>query len=979
MKLGSKKRLQKRMAGFMAVVLVMSLMLPTVFKIETKAAERVFVHPGMLHTQEAFVKMRANVEKGIQPNLDTWNTLLSDGYSNTDKAPRAVETVIRGGTGSNYAQFYLDIRRAYQLALVYQISGSEAHGEEACEYLNAWSSTMTGISGNADRFLAAGIYGYELANAAEIMRNHPSFNQEAMEELLVNVFYPMNNQFLTYHNDAHFGNYWANWDLCNIASMMSIGIFADREDIYNQAMEYYRNGIGMGSIYNAMPFVFDDGTAQWQESCRDQGHTVFGIGLCGVICEMAWNQGDDIYGLSDNRFLKAAEYVARYNNGYDDLQFAEYERNAGQNGKSEYYTGISPATRGQIRPIYSMIYNHYVNRKGLTAPNVAKVLGIDTGNYVVEGVGNAGDELGWQTLTFANLSDREDEKFTQGNFENGIYRITSALTQKALVVDAEGKLASAKAGTKDEEWWKFENIGDGEYLITNTVTGKVMEIGEDCYLRGTTIVTGERTGEKNQRFAPLKNDTGDFRIVSTVNTYVMDIKDAQTADDTPVIQWKYHGGTCQRWNIERKSDLLVAFDFDDETSGFESEYVKATGSYSLKEHGNGKAVYLDGAASNYLTVTTKQNHSVLSGADEITVAFQMKPDSKEANWFFYAAPDEHKQVYQREKYVGILGNASGVLSAERYNNNGRRPAAAMAQTQTDSDGWCHVAVVYGKNDTVVYVNGIETARVGNAYSLADILGSNSVFYIGKANWGNGEYYKGLIDNYTVYGRALSQTEVTEEMLKSQIATDTLAEFTFDDTEKGFADSYAVAEGSYSLAAMDDGNALVLNGTSDYLKVTKNSGESLLRGLTEFTLSFDTKPDTKDGNWFFYAASDEVTQQYQRERYVGIFGNAKNQMSVERYNNQGKRPASASVSLKADTWQHVTVVCSETESVVYVDGVELSRQASSYALSDILGDNSILYIGKANWGTGEYYQGMLDNYKIVGRALSLAEVVANATK
>lgn len=32
---------------------------------------------------------------------------------------------------------------------------------------------------------------------------------------------------------------------------------------------------------------------------------------------MAWSQGDDLYGMSDNRFLKAAEYVARYNNTAD--------------------------------------------------------------------------------------------------------------------------------------------------------------------------------------------------------------------------------------------------------------------------------------------------------------------------------------------------------------------------------------------------------------------------------------------------------------------------------------------------------------------------------------------------------------------------------------------------------------------------------------------------------------------------------------
>jgi hypothetical protein len=40
-----------------------------------------------------------------------------------------------------------------------------------------------------------------------------------------------------------------------------------------------------------------------------------GIGLMGIFCEMAWNQGDDLYGYDNNRLLKGAEYVAKYNLG----------------------------------------------------------------------------------------------------------------------------------------------------------------------------------------------------------------------------------------------------------------------------------------------------------------------------------------------------------------------------------------------------------------------------------------------------------------------------------------------------------------------------------------------------------------------------------------------------------------------------------------------------------------------------------------
>ena len=43
--------------------------------------------------------------------------------------------------------------------------------------------------------------------------------------------------------------------------------------------------------------------------------TLLGVGLMGTFCEMAWNQGIDLYGYDDNRFLKGAQYVAKWSMG----------------------------------------------------------------------------------------------------------------------------------------------------------------------------------------------------------------------------------------------------------------------------------------------------------------------------------------------------------------------------------------------------------------------------------------------------------------------------------------------------------------------------------------------------------------------------------------------------------------------------------------------------------------------------------------
>ena len=114
------------------------------------------------------------------------------------------------------------------------------------------------ITGNADRFLAAGIYGYQFANAAEIMRTYEGWapaDLARFQNMMVTVFYPMNHHFLTVHNGADITNYWANWDQCNLASILAIGVLCDRQDLYDEAISYYKTGAGNGAANQAVRFI----------------------------------------------------------------------------------------------------------------------------------------------------------------------------------------------------------------------------------------------------------------------------------------------------------------------------------------------------------------------------------------------------------------------------------------------------------------------------------------------------------------------------------------------------------------------------------------------------------------------------------------------------------------------------------------------------------------------------------------------------
>ena len=216
--------------------------------------------------------------------------------------------------------------------------------------------------------------------------------------------------------------------------------------------------------------------------------------------------------------------------------------------------------------------------------------------------------------------------------------------------------------------------------------------------------------------------------------------------------------------------VLAEFNFDEEGSGFESKYARATGAaYELADsysEESGKALYLNGKEDNFLTVTDKEGKSLLTDVTELTVSYDAKTERSDTNWIMYAAPNKNTPQYQYEKYIGIM-EKSGTTTVERYKNSGDRPANPSAQTGND---WNHIDVVMSKTDTTIYVNGQKVSSETSAYSLRSILGKNSILQIGKSNWGEGEYFKGWIDNFRIENRALTEEEVkelSEEFLAAQ--------------------------------------------------------------------------------------------------------------------------------------------------------------------------------------------------------------------
>ncbi|WP_110189082.1 RICIN domain-containing protein [Pokkaliibacter plantistimulans] len=358
----------------------------------TASAE--FTHPGLLLTEADFTRIKTKVQAQQEPWYSAWVSFTNDTASQLRTTPAPLTTLVRGGEGQNFGRIISQIRFMYAMALRWKISGDTTYANAVVNFMNGWSSTLQEVTGNADRFLAAGIYGYELANIGEIMRTYEGLSAADLkqyQDMLVNLFYPLNHQFLTGHNGACISNYWANWDMANIAGMMSIGIFADRQDIYDEAMAYLHNGEGNGALKNLVYYRHPGNLGQYQESGRDQGHTTLGVSLFGVIGKTALNQGVDLFSYNNYELLAAAEYIAKYNH-YEDVPYTPYGANC--TNWTTYQGVVSDNARGNLRPSWELIYNYYANKLGMAAPWAAAM----AAKTRPEAYGN-GDELGWGTLT----------------------------------------------------------------------------------------------------------------------------------------------------------------------------------------------------------------------------------------------------------------------------------------------------------------------------------------------------------------------------------------------------------------------------------------------------------------------------------------------------------------------------------------------------------------------------------------------------
>ncbi len=375
-----------RLHKFLQVTASLALLLLGVQ--DSRAEDKPFVHPGMLHSREDIEFVRGRIASGEEPWKKAWEKLQKNEYASLKYEAKPTADVVQGSFGNpdiGGGQMIRDANAAYSHALQWVLAGNKENAAKAIEIIGAYSSTLKSIGGSNQKILSAWSM-CKFANAAELLVHGTApdgsrsgwkkEDVESFKKMTMEIFYQQLKEFQPTYN--------GNWDAQIMNSLMCIGIFFDDHEKFNRGIEHYLNGKSKGAIGS---YIFDNG--QCQETTRDQTHVQEGLGAMLSLCEIAWKQGRDLYGAMDNRLLLGLEYTARFNTELD--------------WKPEFQGRIiykPDQGRGKFQPMWELGYLHYAVRKGLPMPYTKTVLE----KVRPEGMSIVTPEI-WGTLMFYRTAE----------------------------------------------------------------------------------------------------------------------------------------------------------------------------------------------------------------------------------------------------------------------------------------------------------------------------------------------------------------------------------------------------------------------------------------------------------------------------------------------------------------------------------------------------------------------------------------------
>ncbi|MCC8170028.1 MAG: hypothetical protein LIO59_06680 [Oscillospiraceae bacterium] len=199
-----------------------------------------------------------------------------------------------------------------------------------------------------------------------------------------------------------------------------------------------------------------------------------------------------------------------------------------------------------------------------------------------------------------------------------------------------------------------------------------------------------------------------------------------------------------------EDDLILHYDFSDA----EVTDVSGNGNDGKIEGENPSADIENGMIHLEDNTYISMPEGILSDEDTVTVAINLMPEIEKANMFTWNFGNSSTEGYMFLNTARGDGKLRFGITMSSYGDE----EELVCDDYISSGTWSNVVVVIDGENSKLYRDGELTAENSLTLKPSD-LGETTQNYIGKSPYSADKYFKGYIDDFRIYDRALTAEEV----------------------------------------------------------------------------------------------------------------------------------------------------------------------------------------------------------------------------
>jgi GH43 family beta-xylosidase len=306
-----------------------------------------------------------------------------------------------------------------------------------------------------------------------------------------------------------------------------------------------------------------------------------------------------------------------------------------------------------------------------------------------------------------------------------------------------------------------------------------------------------------------------------------------------------------------------------------------------------------------------------------------------------------------------------------------------ASSPLSAGAWHHLAVTLSGTTGSLYLDGVQVGQNTSMTLRPSSLGNTGNNWIGRSQYAGDSYLNALVDDFRIYNRALSPAEVQSLASAAPVVTPTpsptptatlppastmWAQYALDGNASDGSGNgrNGTLNNSPTFVSGKKAQAVSLNGLNQSISLPAG----LLSTLNDFTIAAWVNPSSISA-WsriFDFGSSSSVNM------FLTPSTGSTLRFAITTGGSGGEQRINGSAPLTTG-WHHLAVTLSGNLGTLYLDGIQVGQNTAMTLRPSSLGNTANNWIGRSQYSTDPYFNGLVDEFRIYARALSASEILA----